>query len=171
MGTSSRRRAWPPRLSTVSRLSTNLVLVIFLAVLAISPTTAVRIPIQNCLDESYRKSDNHPLQWVPYEIDAVFDTKNDSHNLRVIVWGNVTGSQNVAELPAAGSAYWTNDNETNGKIIRSSDLESKNAKATTLIRKVNFLSYEPWKDAVDFCESGLVNGACPLSPVFDTTNL
>ncbi|KAH7022680.1 hypothetical protein EDB80DRAFT_16116 [Ilyonectria destructans] len=171
MGTSSRRRAWPPRLSTVSRLSTNLVLVIFLAVLAISPTTAVRIPIQNCLDESYRKSDNHPLQWVPFEIDAVFDTKNDSHNLRVIVWGNVTGSQNVAELPAAGNAYWTNDNETNGKIIRSSDLESKNAKATTLIRKVNFLSYEPWRDAVDFCESGLVNGTCPLSPVFDTTNL
>ncbi|KAF7546959.1 hypothetical protein G7Z17_g8062 [Cylindrodendrum hubeiense] len=166
--TSSRRRAWLPQLSTVSRLSTNLVLVVFLAVLAISPATAVRIPIQNCLDESYRRSDSHNLQWLPYEIDAVFDTKNDSHNLRVIVWGNVTGSIDGADLPPAGSAHWTNDNETDGKIIQTSSPDSS---ATTLFHKLNFLSYEPWGDRVDFCVNGLTNGSCPLSPVFNTSDM
>lgn len=171
-GTSAKQRAWRSRLSTVSRMSSNLLLVVFLAVLAISPAAAVRLPIQNCLDESYRRSENHPLQWLPLEIDAVFDTQNDNHRLQVIVWGNVTGSQNPSfDPPAAGDPYWTDKNETVGKIIRSANPDSKNAKATTLIRSLNFLSYEPFRDPVDFCTEGLANASCPLSPIFDTTNM
>ncbi|KAK7430815.1 hypothetical protein QQZ08_002604 [Neonectria magnoliae] len=169
--TRSRHRPRHSQPSAVTRLSTNFVLVVFLAVLAFSPAYAVRVSIQNCLDESYRRSANHPLQWESLYIDAVFDTKNDSHNLKVNVWGNVTGSQDGGTLPAAGDAYWTDDSESNGKIIQSANSGS-DAKATTLILRLSFLSYEPWNNSLDFCSKGLGNGyACPLAPVFDSSNI
>ncbi|KPM36111.1 hypothetical protein AK830_g10472 [Neonectria ditissima] len=170
--TPSQQRRWRPQLSTVTRLSTNLVLVVFLAFFAFSPAYAVRVPAQNCLDESYRRSANHPLQWESLYIDVVFDTKDDSHNLEVTVWGNVTGSQDGGTLPAAGDSYWTDPKETNGKIIHSANPNAPDSKATTLILKLDFLSYQPWNHTMFFCTQGLGNGyQCPLSPVFNSSNI
>ncbi|KAF7548448.1 hypothetical protein G7046_g8676 [Stylonectria norvegica] len=165
-------RPWRPQLATASRLSTNIFTAILLAVLAFSPTHAVRIDFQNCLSESYRLNDPKPLQWVPLRADATFGSRNSSHILQVIVWGNVTGSQNQGTLPAPDDAYWGIDNETNGKIIDNPFPDSDNPKYTTLLRKVNFLTYEPAFEQARFCSStGLVNGSCPLSPVFETQDL
>ncbi|POR31251.1 Putative membrane protein [Tolypocladium paradoxum] len=138
---------------------------VLLILLAATPAAAVRINVTNCLPDSYQ-STPAPLQWVPLYADAKFDTKNDSHNLQLIVWGNVSGSQNQAVLPPPGSSYWTDPNETNGKIIETPGPDGENKKATTLYQRVNVLTYEPWNHRDNFCKNGLVNGTCPLSPKF-----
>ncbi|KAM5356136.1 hypothetical protein ACJ41O_002782 [Fusarium nematophilum] len=163
--TSTRQqRAWPTRLGTLSPLSTNLIIALFLTFHAISPAHAVRIPFSNCLDDSYRRHDPTPLQWVPLYADATFDTKNDTHNLRVTVWGNVTGARNRGDLPPANDSYWEDPDKLNGKIAQL-PYENRNV-ATTFVRKIGFLSYQPWSERVDFCEDALANAACPLPPVF-----
>jgi hypothetical protein len=127
----------------------------------------VRVPFHNCLSDSYRLNDPALLQWVPLEAEAVFDTAENNHNLRLIVWGNVTGSRERVDLPPPDSDYWENDDETPGKIIREPEPNGvPKSLATTLYRKVNVATYEPWNEAVDFCQDGLVNGSCPLGPVF-----
>jgi hypothetical protein len=147
-------------------------LALVLALVAITPgAEAVRIPFQNCLDESYRFNDPPRLQWVPLYADAVFDVDNDSHNLRVTVWGNVKGSQNAEPLPSPDDPYWKNDNETLGKIVETADPGVEGNKATTLVRKVRVLTYQPWMDAVKFCTEGLVGYSCPLSPVFNPASV
>ena len=161
-------RAAAPMVSSTSRFLITAVLV---ALLCLSPVDAVRIPFQNCLPDSYRFNDPLPLQWVPLYADAVFDTHHETHNLQVIVWANVSGSQNQGSLPPANSPYWTDDSQTNGKIIESANPDSPHAVATTLYRKVNVLTYNPWNKLEDFCRDGLVNGSCPLSPVFDTKDM
>ncbi|KAF4981400.1 hypothetical protein FZEAL_2782 [Fusarium zealandicum] len=160
-----RQRPWPLRLDTISRLSTNLIFTLFLAFYAISPAHAVRVPVSNCLDDSYRLHDPLNLQWVPLYAEAVFDTKNDSHNLRFTVWGNVTGSRTLKELPPANDSYWKDDNKTNGKIIQ---VPFDNNVAITFIPKAGWLTYWPYTGKkMDFCESVVTNGTCPLSPVFE----
>ncbi|KAI9172103.1 membrane protein [Paramyrothecium foliicola] len=149
--------------------SSLLVIATLVTFIAVTPAQAARIPFRNCLDESYRLNDPPPLQWVPIYADAVFDLENDSHNLRVTVWGNVSGSQNRATLPPADDPYWQNDNDTNGKIIRLPP-EGEGRLLTTLFRRVHVLTYQPWKESVSFCDDGLVNGTCPLSPSFRTGN-
>lgn len=134
--------------------------------MAAAPAAAVRIPFTNCLDDSYRFNDPLPLQWEPLYVDAVFDSRGDRHNLQVLVWGNVSGSVSDTTLPPPNDPYWQDDAETEGKIIQSPEPGSKNAKATTLFRKVDVLTFEPWSEAVDFCLHGLANASCPLGPVF-----
>lgn len=153
------------RLLPAIRLPVSVTLV--LALLLVLPAAAVRVAVTNCLPESYQSNTPAPLQWQPLYADAKFNTRSGSHNLQLIVWGNVTGSQNQDDLPAPDDRYWTNPNETNGKIIETPDPEADNKKATTLFRRVNVLTYEPWHDPVNFCKHGLVNGSCPLAPVFD----
>jgi hypothetical protein len=151
--------------------STANLFTIALAVLALlAPVSAVRIPFQNCLDESYRTNDPLPLQWVPLYVDAILGHDDKPHSLRVVVWGNVTGSQNVAPLPPAGDPYWTDNDEFNGKIIQSANLNAQGAVATTLFRSVSVVTYETWSDRVDFCKYALDGAQCPLSPVFDYVN-
>lgn len=166
MGSSSQQYYWSRRSrrpSTPTFLTS--VLLVFIALI---PTTlAVRIPFSNCLPDSYRFNDPLPLQWTPLYADAVFDTENESHNLQVIVWGNVSGSRNTDALPPPGDPYWRDDDEEDGKIIQTPEPDVPKPKATTLYRRVNVLTFEPWNLAVDFCEFGLVNGSCPLSPVWD----
>jgi hypothetical protein len=142
-----------------------------LAVLAAAPVAAVQVPFTNCLSDSYRNNDPTLLQWVPLYADAKFDTESSSHNLEVVVWGNVTGSRENVRLPPPGSPYWDDNNETPGKIIQNPEPNSRDPRATTLFRRVNVATFEPWRQAVDFCRSGLVNGECPLGPVFPTDNL
>ncbi|KAJ3514998.1 hypothetical protein NM208_g15015 [Fusarium decemcellulare] len=158
------QRAWTPRLGTISRLSTNLIVALLLALHAFSPVHAVRIPLTNCLDDSRRLNPDQ-LQWVPLYADAVFDLKDDSHNLLVTIWGNVTGARSGGELPPANDSYWEDDTKTNGKIVQIPDKEYN--KAVTLTRKIQFLSYQPYDSPTDFCEKALLhNMSCPLSPVF-----
>ncbi|PNY24832.1 membrane protein [Tolypocladium capitatum] len=165
--TAQRRPTWGGLVfSTRLPTPTTVLVAMLLVLLAASPAAAVRINVANCLSDSYQSSTPTPLQWVPLYADAKFDTSNDSHNLQLIVWGNVNGSQNQAVLPPPDSPYWTNPDETNGKIIETPDPEAENKKATTLYQRVNFLTYEPWHQADNFCRNGLVNGTCPLSPKF-----
>lgn len=139
-------------------------LALVLLVLAVaSPAAAVLVEFDNCLPDSYRLNNPPLLQWVPLYVNAVFDTKTPNNNLQVIVWGNVTGSQNLGTLPPPNDPYWQNPNETNGKI---DETPYSDTLATTLVRRVNVLTYEPWNDRTNFCTNDLVNGTCPLAPTF-----
>ena len=143
-------------------------LAVLVATLFINPTTAVFIKYQNCLSEAYQNDQPLSLQFVPLFVDAVFNTKDPSHNLLVTVWGNVTGSgpSPLVALPSANdTSYWSNPNNTQGKIANDPDPTSADPRLTTLFNKVDVLTYEPWSEAVDFCDQ-LVNATCPLGPQF-----
>lgn len=101
-------------------------------------------------------------------VDAVFNATDPAHNLKVTVWGNVTGSLPLVALPAwDDTEYWDNTNNTDGKIQDVPDPDGAN-KLTTLYNKVNVLTYEPWSQdpALEWCNE-LVNASCPLGPSFN----
>lgn len=162
------RTRWchPNRILALTARSTFLALILLLLAVA-TPAAAVLLEFDNCLPDSYVLNKPPLLQWVPKYLDAVFDTKTPNYNLQVIAWGNVTGSQNVGPLPPAGDPYWKDANETNGKI---DETPYSDTLATTLVKRVNVLTYEPYNDRSNFCTDSLVNGTCPLAPVFDYTN-
>ncbi|KAF4971054.1 hypothetical protein FSARC_2002, partial [Fusarium sarcochroum] len=145
-----RQRAWVPRHGTISQFSKSLLIAFLIALNAASPAHAVRIPLTNCLSDSYRLQEPTRIQWVPLYADAVFDTKDEKHNLQVIVWGNVTGARTKSELPPPGDPEWKNANDTNGKIDETPDRKHM-GKATTYFPRVNFLTYTPYgnKDLSD----------------------
>jgi hypothetical protein len=152
-----------------SRFGTLGYLLIFIASLWIIPASAVFIDFQNCLSQGYQNDEPLQLQFDPLYMDAVFNTTDPSHNLRITIWGNVTGSgptNQVVLPPANDTAYW-NSNQTNlgGKIEEIPDPDLAQPKDTTLFGKINVLTYEPWNEAVNFC-TGLINATCPLGPSF-----
>ncbi|KAK6615187.1 integral membrane protein [Botrytis cinerea] len=121
----------------------------------------------------YQGNTPYQLQFVPYFLWAVFNTTESTHNLAVQVWGDVKGSgpgaSTTDHLPGSNdTAYWlSNSTDTyNGKIADEPDPTS--LKLTTLFNKVTVLTYEPYSDAVDFCNQ-LVNGTCPLGPTFNAS--
>jgi len=130
--------------------------------LLITPATAAFINFQNCLSQSYQDTNPPALQFVPLFMDASFNTTDPSHQLMVTVWGNVTGAYTQVQLPSPNDPAWTNPNYTDGKI---ENLPSPHTKWTTLSKKINVLTYEPWKESDKFCDV-LVNGTCPLAPTF-----
>lgn len=138
------------------------------------PAAAVLLKkFDNCLEESIKDSNPRELQWIPLYVGATFDTKNKSHNLRVTVWGNVTGAYNPTESPALppwNSDDWSNPNVTNGKIVANPFPDSANL-LTTLHSKINVVTYEPYKADFDFCKDALTNYSCPLGPVFNETEI
>ena len=140
---------------------------ILLTSLWIVPASAAMIGFQNCLSESYQNNVPLQLQFVPLYLDAVFNTTNSSHNLRVTVWGNVTGSGPGSVIPilppANDTGYWNSNQTGPGKIEDEPD-PSLNV-LTTLFNKVNVLTYQPWNEETDFCNR-LVNATCPLGPKF-----
>lgn len=162
------RTRWchPSRILALTARSSFLALVLLVLAVA-TPAAAVLLEFDNCLPDSYVLNKPPLLQWVPLYLDAVFDTKSPNNNLQVIAWGNVTGSQNVGALPPPGDPYWKDANETNGKI---DETPYEDTLATTLVKRVNVLTYEPFNDRSNFCADSLVNGTCPLAPVFDYTN-
>ncbi|KAH7326604.1 hypothetical protein B0I35DRAFT_347345 [Stachybotrys elegans] len=164
-------RPWASARIASSPLCSIIIRVLFLAFLAVSPVSAVRVPFHNCLAESYRTNNPTPLQWVPLHAEAVFSHERDTHNLLITIWGNVTGQQNRGELPPSSDPYWQNNDEINGKIVQTANPNEVNNRATTLFRRVNVLTYQPFRQAVDFCVRGLENGECPLGPVFNTSEL
>ena len=138
----------------------TLLMTLLIALFIATPAAAVLIPFQNCLPSTYQ-SNMAVLQWMPLYFDAVFDTKNPTHNLLITNWGNVSGAFYTGDLPPPTDPYWTNPNDTNGKIPNSDD----GIKSTTLASNVKYLSYEPYNDTSNFCDD-LVNASCPLGPVF-----
>jgi len=136
---------------------TLLALVSFL----VPPVTSVSINFQNCLSQSYLNGPG-TLQFVPLYMDAAFNTTDPSHNLRVTVWGNVTGAFYKVQLPPPDDYAWKNSSITDGKI---ENLTYPYDHFTTLSKKINVLTYEPWKYSDNFCQQ-LVNGTCPLGPTF-----
>ncbi|KAL7932183.1 hypothetical protein V8C35DRAFT_96406 [Trichoderma chlorosporum] len=146
----------------------RLVLMLLALALVATPAAAVLVEFENCLPESYVLNKPPLLQWVPLYVDAVFDTKTPNNNLQVIVWANVTGSQNLDALPPPNDPYWTDPSKTNGKIEQTPYIDTL---ATTLVRRVNVLTYEPWNDRSNFCTASLVNGTCPLPPTFGNVDL
>ncbi|KAI1470079.1 uncharacterized protein F4812DRAFT_421448 [Daldinia caldariorum] len=138
----------------------------------ICTASAVNVTFNNCLDSNYIYS-NQPaeqvqLQWVPLYADAKFDTQNPNHNLIVTVWGNVTGRVGVDTLPPWDSPRWNEpDQVLNGKIQNEPEpnLPAAQRKVTTLYYKVGVATYEPYHNTVNFCNN-IINGSCPLGPVF-----
>lgn len=127
--------------------------------LFMSPVEAVRVPFQNCMDNN-RNPDQ--LQFTPTFVDATFNLINDSHPLQITVYGNVSGRMTQTPLPPPDDDYWRDDTQEDGKIVK----RPGNLNFTGLKHKVEVLSYEPWAQNVDFCDS--LNGwNCPLGPAFD----
>ncbi|KAH8815079.1 hypothetical protein F5884DRAFT_667560 [Xylogone sp. PMI_703] len=144
----------------------------FLLLLVLSvgtaPASAAFVNFQNCLSESYKTQAPLSLQFVPLYVNAVFNTSNSNYNLNVTVWGNVTGSgpNPLVNLPPGNNTdYWNNPSNTQGKIQDVPDPSAEKPYLTTLFNKVNVLTYEPFNEAVDFCDQ-IVNGSCPLGPSF-----
>jgi hypothetical protein len=145
--------------------------------LLIVPASAVLLEFDNCLSESYKNGNPKQLQFVPYWLDAVFNTTDPSHNLQVTVWGDVTGfvGQNQSAPPLnlslnnPDSKYWNPANDSTvygGKIINIPNAGATDpnlVKFTTLSNKVNVLTYEPYDHSEQFC-ANLVNFSCPLGP-------
>ncbi|OTB08693.1 hypothetical protein M426DRAFT_51597 [Hypoxylon sp. CI-4A] len=138
----------------------------------IRTASAVSVEFDNCLPDSYIYSnqaveENIQLQWVPLRVHAEFDTVNPAHNLKVTVWGNVTGRVGSDQLPPANSTEWDDPEQAlNGKIQNEPDtsVPAADRKVTTLHSKVDVLTYEPYHSNVNFCDN--INGSCPLGPVF-----
>jgi len=160
-----RYRPWTPSISVVSMA------LMLLACVLLQPVTAVKVPFQNCLPDSYRYNQPTLLQWLPYQVDAWFDAENPKHTLTMTMWGNVTGSLYNVTLPPANSTAWTDPSKLDGKILGEPEPDSDAPKLTTLHSKINFLTYEPWSDNTNFCNTSLTNAKCPLAPIFNTTDL
>jgi hypothetical protein len=143
-----------------------LCLTMFLPSLLLRPVAAAAVAFENCLSDSYINNVPTPLQWVPQWVDAVFNVTDPKHTLQVTMWGNVTGSFTNVTLPPPGSPDWTNPKKTDGKIMDEPEPNAPDPKLTTLHSKVDVLTYEPWSLNTNFCNTSLVNGSCPLAPVF-----
>ena len=160
-----------PGLLSPSSLSTAF---LSIACLWTQPVSAILIPFSNCLPEKYvhpDPGDNLQLQWVPQYVDAAFDTTNSSHNLQIIVWGNVTGRIGLDPLPPPNSSRWDDPEDVLWAKIRDTpypELPDGERKATTLHTTVDVLTYDPYVRPTNFC-NGLVNASCPLGPVFNNT--
>ncbi|KAK3330297.1 hypothetical protein B0H66DRAFT_468502 [Apodospora peruviana] len=147
-------------------LAPGMALLLVLGVLC-QPAAAAFVTWENCLPESYINNDPKPLQWEPYKVDASFNTTDPKHTLRVIMWGNVTGSSTNVTLPPANSSHWADPTKLDGKILNEPEPNVPNPKLTTLHSKVEFLTYEPWSENTNFCDESLGNASCPLAPVFN----
>lgn len=159
-----RNRIWS-RLSRFSVL-VSLAWLMLLPSTLLRPVAAAAVSFENCLSDSYINNEPAPLQWVPLFVDAAFDVTDPKHTLRVTMWGNVKGSFTEVTLPPPGSPDWADPTKTDGKIVGEPDPNGPDPKITTLKSKVDMLTYEPWSDNTNFCTTSLVNGTCPLAPVF-----
>jgi hypothetical protein len=86
------------------------------------------------------------------------------------MWGNVTGAFTNVTLPPPDSPDWRDDSKTDGKIQGVPEPDAQFPKLTTLHSKISVLTYEPWSDRTNFCNTSLTNASCPLAPVFVDAN-
>lgn len=138
------------------------VLLLLLALLA-APSRAVFISFDNCLDPSILDSQPLRLQWVPLFFDARFDPSDPDYPLDLALYGNVTGKQFNETYPPPSSPSWSDPSDALGKITNTG---SDGKEYTTLFSKFDFLSYNAYNaPPVRFC-ADVVNGTCPLGPLF-----
>ncbi|KAK2756117.1 hypothetical protein FQN54_005525 [Arachnomyces sp. PD_36] len=122
---------------------------------------AAFINFENCLPSSIVDSDPRILQFIPQHVWAAFDP-DEGDNLNITVYGNVSGTATDEPYPAPRDPRWSNPEETLGKIV---DLSVENNKYSTLLTKLNVLSFTPYEKPTRFCDS-VIQGECPLAPVF-----
>lgn len=136
------------------------VVTLLLASMATSARAAF-INFENCLGQPTTEADPLPLQFIPHHVWAVYDTE-DNNNLNITVYGNVSGTATKEPYPPPDDPRWSDPEENLGKI---EDLSEDNNKYSTLLTKLNVLSFTPYQTPSRFCDS-VVQGECPLAPVF-----
>jgi hypothetical protein len=172
----SRRYAESPRQPGRPLFIATLLL---LACSSIPLVSAVIVPFDNCLPDGYIHTDKTippnkvQLQFVPLVVDVVFDAHGEGqiHNLLFTVWGNVTGRVGDAVLPPPGDPEWNDPKSEaalSGKIQDTIEHGLPEYNATTLHSTIDVLNYRPYSNDAYFCSS-LLNGSCPLGPVFNNT--
>ena len=141
------------------------VFLLFLLLLLTSPTDAVRLKFNNCLQSSILHSQPQALQFVPLDVDVAFDTNNHSYPLNVTVYGNVTGTADRrSSYPSPDSPGWSDPKNTVGKIV---DLSLPNNRYSTLFNSIDMLSFTAYNHRYRLCNQ-VTHGSCPLGPVFYT---
>lgn len=129
----------------------------------ISPAYAALVDFSNCLSKETLENPL-ALQFVPLEVGVWFNLTDPLRPLNVTVYGNVSGTADESkDYPSPNDPNWKNDNSTVGKIV---NLDKENNHWTTLLTDFDVLSFEPWKNGTQFCDT-LVQGHCPLAPVFN----
>jgi hypothetical protein len=135
--------------------------VVILAISSLPAADAAFIHFTNCLSPQMTNSRN--LQFRPLYLDARYDDENSRHTLNVTVYGNVTGTTNIA-LPYPDSSNW-NVPDPNFNIIDAPE------NYTTLFAQVDVLSYSAWHpEPLRFCEytvNQTENEGCPWGPLFN----
>ncbi|KAI5306508.1 hypothetical protein KEM56_000557 [Ascosphaera pollenicola] len=142
-------------------------LLLLVPFLLIPPTLAGFVHFEDCLPDSTISSDPPQLQFNPHFVWASIDP-SASNNLTVTVYGNVSGiSVNPSSddtLPAPGDPAWSDNNQTAGKIV------NVDGNYTTLISKYSVLgNVFGHPKPTPFC-TNMVQGSCPISPVFDSND-
>ncbi|EER29624.1 hypothetical protein D8B26_003806 [Coccidioides posadasii str. Silveira] len=132
--------------------------------LALVPVDAVFVPFDNCLPNSIVKSKPAKLHFVPLFVTASLNSSSVEKNLTVTVYGNVTGLATRGAYPEPDDPGWSDPNVTLGKIV---NVDQSTLKYTTLFSHLDVLSFTPYRaDPRPFCDS-VVQGECPLGPVFN----
>ncbi|KAJ5580279.1 uncharacterized protein N7459_006264 [Penicillium hispanicum] len=159
------KRRWHQQQPRPSRWSSVWWVALFCLVLSwASPAAAVLLDFDNCLDKAVLDSDPVQLQYVPLDVAVHFNLSDSLHPLNVTVYGNVSGTADgSSNYPSMYDPSWNNTNSTTGKIV---DVSTANNMYTTLIPTFNVLSFVPWSNSSQFCES-VIQGECPLGPVFN----
>lgn len=147
------------------RISGGLLHTVLLFVLAIlvPATDAAFINFTNCLSQAIINSANpQQLQFVPLFFNAIFNESDPKHNLNITVYGNVTGQATTGTYPNASDPSWSDPDNPFGKIVNAT------VNYTTLFASYDVLTYTAYDaPAAQFCPS-VINGSCPLGPVFFT---
>lgn len=127
------------------------------------PAHAVFHSFDNCLPESTQDSNPLQLQFIPSNVSVVLDSLDPLNPLNITVYGNVSGlADTSAPYPPPDDPGWDDPNNVVGKI---KDISLSNNKFSTLVTKINVLTFTPYDHASRFCES-VVQGECPLGPAF-----
>lgn len=157
----------PPRPRRKYRSPSALLLVLVLT-LFLPLAEAVFIQFEDCLNRVELPDKTPYLRWAPRWVWASFNTTDPAHTLKITVYGNVSGQTQLGPYPDRNNVtHWTDPNSTFGKIV---DLEPGNNKYTTLFTDFHVLTYSAGGlPPQRFCET-IVNGTCPISPVFTRVN-
>ncbi|OJD16041.1 hypothetical protein AJ78_03754 [Emergomyces pasteurianus Ep9510] len=158
----SNRRGRQRRFAGLDRSLVICLLSIFFVFLT-PPVNAAFVNFENCLPPSIINSNPLQLQFRPMYVWVAMDTASEAKKLNVTVYGNVTGIATRQPYPPPDSPSWSNPDDTVGKIV---DVDVQNNMLSTLFTRFEVLSYSPYvAPAARFCDS-LIQGQCPLGPVF-----
>ncbi|EEP76829.1 conserved hypothetical protein [Uncinocarpus reesii 1704] len=137
---------------------------LLLLCLALAPADAALVPFENCLPDAIIRSKPAQLQFVPLFVTATFERSSEQKNLTVTVYGNVTGLARPGRYPPPTDPGWSDPGVTVGKIV---EFDQSTNVYTTLSSRIDVLSFTPYRaNRRPFCDA-LVQGECPLGPVFN----